>query len=147
MNLAELRQLAAQVGFPDASLDVAAAVAMAESGGNPAAVGDQGNSLGLWQVNVPSHPQYKGTDLLMPEQNARAALTISKGGTDWSPWSTFTTKDPTKSYKRFLPAGPPSPAMPVGPDTPAVIVTADAMSAAEQLLLLVGVVKLLGGKW
>lgn len=98
-TLAQLRELAAAVGFADAR--VAAAVAWAESGGDACAQGDPrgpflcdrpngtSSSFGLWQVHVPAHPQYDPTSLLDPLYNARAALAISKGGTDWSAWSTF----------------------------------------------------------
>ena len=87
MTLAELRALAASVGFPDPVL--AAAVAMAESSGNPFAVGDGGTSFGLWQIHAPDHPEFDTTQLMVASYNAHAALLISKSGTDWTPWSTF----------------------------------------------------------
>jgi len=96
LNLAQLRALAANAGFPDP--DLAAAVAMAESGGNALAVGDVGTSFGLWQVHTPAHPQFSGLSLLDPNYNARAAFSISKSGADWSPWTTFRTGD----YVRYL---------------------------------------------
>jgi Lysozyme like domain len=108
LTLAGLRQLASSVGFPDSSLDIAAAVAMAESAGKPDAVGDVtlGRSIGLWQVNLPAHPEYSEAELYDPTVNARAAYAISRGGTWWHPWSTYTTSDPKISYKRFMPATP-----------------------------------------
>lgn len=89
LSLAQLRELAARHGFPDPRL--AAAIAMAESGGNPSAVGDVtlGGSYGLWQIFTKAHPQHRAVDLFDPDYNARAAFEISKGGTDWTPWSTF----------------------------------------------------------
>ena len=89
MNLAELRALAASVGFPDP--DLAAAVAMAESGGNPNAYGDAqyGGSIGLWQINLPSHPGVTAAQLYDPTFNAQTAYQISNGGTNWKPWTTF----------------------------------------------------------
>jgi hypothetical protein len=87
LSLAELRALAARNGFPDPRL--AAAVAMAESGGNRFAVGDNASSFGLWQIHTPAHPQFSPAELFDADNNARAAFSISKGGTDWSPWSTF----------------------------------------------------------
>jgi hypothetical protein len=105
MKLAELQQLAANVGFPDPNL--AAAVAMAESGGNPNAYGDAeyGGSVGLWQINLPSSPQYNAEKLKDPTYNAQAALAISKKGTNWNPWTTFRTG----AYKQFY-SGPGGPA-------------------------------------
>lgn len=108
MTLAQLRSLAAHVGFPDPV--TAAAVAMAESGGDPCAQGDPrgpflcdrpngtSTSFGLWQIHVPAHPQYDAASLLDPTYNAQAAFAISKGGTDWSAWSTYTSGD----YRKFM---------------------------------------------
>jgi hypothetical protein len=96
LTLSELRAVAARAGFSGQGLDIAVAVALAESGGYPGAVGDKnaGGSYGLWQVNVRWHPEYKDTPdaLLDPDANAAAAFKISKGGTDWSAWSTYTGK-------------------------------------------------------
>jgi hypothetical protein len=113
LSLAALRELAARVGFPDP--DTAAAVAMAESGGNPSAVNDtrgrtdlpagtqQEYSLGLWQVNALAHTDVDATRLLDPEYNARSALLISNGGTDWHAWSAFTRG----LYRKYMPQGAP----------------------------------------
>lgn len=96
LTLAELRALAASVGFPDP--DVAAAVAMAESGGNPFAVGDEGTSFGLWQIHTPAHPEFEASRLLDASYNAHAALLISQSGADWTPWTTFRTG----AYKQYM---------------------------------------------
>jgi hypothetical protein len=96
LSLAELRALAASVGFPDPEL--AAAVAMAESGGNPFAVGDGGTSFGLWQIHAPVHPEFDTTQLMVASYNAHAALLISKSGTDWTPWSTYNSG----AYKQYM---------------------------------------------
>jgi hypothetical protein len=91
LSLAQIQELAASVGFPNANL--AAAVAMAESGGNSNAYGDAqyGGSLGLWQINLPWHPQYQANPnaLYDPTFNAKAALAISNGGTNWNPWTMY----------------------------------------------------------
>jgi Lysozyme like domain len=88
VNLAQLQQLAADNGFPDPAL--AAAVAMAESGGNPNAYNTEG-SYGLWQIDVVYHPQYQSDPSVLfdPTTNAQAAFQISSGGTNWNPWTTF----------------------------------------------------------
>jgi hypothetical protein len=96
----DIVELARVVGFPDPEL--AAAVAMAESGGgNVLAVGDGGTSFGLWQIHTPAHPQFSAQALLDPNYNARAAFTISNQGADWSPWSAYNNG----AYKRYLPTG------------------------------------------
>jgi hypothetical protein len=65
------------------------AVARAESGGRPDAIGDAGQSIGLWQIYTPAHPQYSRASLFDPDSNARAALAISGGGRNWNPWCTW----------------------------------------------------------
>ena len=86
LTLSDLQQLAQDTGFPDPGL--AAAIAKAESGGNPSAIGDAGNSIGLWQIDTLYHSQYSKSDLTDPNFNAQAAFAISSGGTNWRPWST-----------------------------------------------------------
>jgi hypothetical protein len=100
LTIPELQALARAAGFPPtASVDgqtfdipaLAAAVAMAESGGDPNAYGDAqyGGSIGLWQVNLPAHPSYTAAELYDPATNAAAAYAISSGGTNWQPWTTY----------------------------------------------------------
>jgi len=96
MSKDEIRQLAEMVGFLDSN--IAAAVALAESGGNPKAVGDNGLSIGLWQIYTKAHPQYARADLFDPLKNAHAALAISDGGKNWRPWTTFRNG----AYKAYL---------------------------------------------
>lgn len=59
--------------------ETALAVAMCESSLNPKAIGDNGDSLGLWQINSPSWPEvtreqaldgYWATDWAMPKLKA-----------------------------------------------------------------------------
>lgn len=75
---------------------IAVAVALAESGGDPTATNqntDQHRSTdyGLWQINGYWHPEYSKEELLTPGGNARAMAEISKNGTDWSQWVTYTS--------------------------------------------------------
>lgn len=91
-----LIQLAARHGFPDPQL--AAAIALAESGGVPGALGDGRTSVGLWQIHLPSWPQFDHEHMLNPEDNANAAFRISKRGTDWTPWTTYRTG----AYRKWL---------------------------------------------
>jgi hypothetical protein len=104
LTLAQLRDVAAAAGFTGGALDIAVAVAMAESRGYPQAVGDpsKGGSYGLWQVNIPNHPEYRGDPSVLfdPATAAAAAYKISRAGTDWSPWSTYNDKE----YLKWMPA-------------------------------------------
>jgi hypothetical protein len=72
-------------GSPLASF-TAAEIAMAESGGNQYATGQAGER-GYWQIN-PDHGSLSTYD---PAGNAKAAVLISADGTNWSPWTTFTS--------------------------------------------------------
>lgn len=99
----QIYALAASTGFADPI--TATAIAMAESGGNPDAVGDTSitppyGSVGLWQINVAAHPQYTADSLHDPSTNAQAALAISSGGTNFSPWSTFNSG----AYQKYMAA-------------------------------------------
>jgi hypothetical protein len=68
-------------------------IALAESGGNPAAYNGVGldNSHGLWQINVhpQANPDLAGLDLTDPDTNAQAARTIydRQGPTAWSTYT------------------------------------------------------------
>lgn len=97
---AQLRALAASVlpGATTATLDMAVAIALAESRGDPKAISSTGD-YGLWQVNARSWPEFSTAQLLDPAGNARAMAKISKGGTDWGPWVSFGTS----AYRNFLP--------------------------------------------
>lgn len=68
---------------------MAAAISMAENrSGDPHARhqnSDGSTDVGLWQINT-VHGAQATED---PMGNARAAVAISKNGTDWRPWTTF----------------------------------------------------------
>jgi Lysozyme like domain len=103
-------------GFPSAA-DTAAAIAQAESGGclyakagptddRPAKVctyreTTSENSYGLWQINRYAHPTYSASDLYDAQGNAEAARAISSNGTDWTPWTTYTSG----AYRQYLTSG------------------------------------------
>lgn len=96
LSASQIASYAAAAGFAGNDLTTAVAVALAESNGNPAAVGDQnlapsnGPSIGLWQINIGAHPEYANVDLTDPQTNANAAYTIYlDAGSAFSPWSAF----------------------------------------------------------
>ena len=64
----------------------AASIAMAESGGNQFATGTVGER-GYWQIN----PVNGSLSTYDPYGNARAAVIMSGNGTNWSPWTTYTS--------------------------------------------------------
>jgi cell wall-associated NlpC family hydrolase len=100
-----------QAGFSGQSLQTAYAIAMAESGGNAKAfngnqrTGDR--SYGLFQINMlggmgPERRKQFGLssndNLYDPVTNAKVAYKMSKGGTDWTAWSTYNND----TYRQYL---------------------------------------------
>jgi len=65
---------------------MAASIAMAESSGQQYATGGVGER-GYWQIN-PNHGTLSTYD---PLGNANAAVIISADGTNWTPWTTYTS--------------------------------------------------------
>ena len=102
--------------WPPDERPTAAAVCMAESGGNPGARNHRPgieDSRGLWQVNWLAHPRYDGEALYDPGYNAQAALDIWRGS-GWQAWGAYTAG----SYRRYLtgaaPVGTGAPSDPSG---------------------------------
>ena len=81
-----LEQLWLDAGGSAAAEVTAASIAMAESGGNQFATGTVGER-GYWQIN----PVNGALSTYDPYGNARAAVIMSADGTNWSPWTTFTS--------------------------------------------------------
>lgn len=96
LSRVQLLELMTRTGFPDPNM--ATAIALAESGGVPNAIGDGGISIGIFQINTRAWPMHSKANLADPEYNAKAAYAISKGGTNWKPWSVFKSG----RYRKFL---------------------------------------------
>jgi hypothetical protein len=119
-NLQQLAAIWVRAGGNAAFAPIAAAIAMAESSGNPNAIGHNTNGSidrGLWQINS-VHGGQSTTD---PLANAKAAVAISNNGKTWSPWVTYNTG----AYKKYL-SGAQTAAGPLQSDP----VTAAASTAA-----------------
>jgi hypothetical protein len=94
-----------QAGGSSSAQNMAAAIAMAESGGRENASNrnsDGSIDRGLWQINS-VHGAMSTFD---PVGNARAAVSISSNGRNWNPWTVFKTG----AYKRFLSSAGSTPA-------------------------------------
>jgi hypothetical protein len=95
-----LAAAAQQAGFQGNALRVAVAVGLAESRGNPTAKrpnpptpGCPTGSLdrGGWQLNNCYHAEVPDACAYQLTCAARETYRISAGGTDWTPWGTFTS--------------------------------------------------------
>lgn len=94
---AQIQALWIAQGGSTSAAPMAAAIALAESGGDPNAVDYDSNGTvdrGLFQVNS-IHGALSTFD---PGRNTLGAIQISRNGTDWTPWTTFHTG----AYKQFL---------------------------------------------
>lgn len=94
---AQLEQLWISAGGSRAAAPVAAAIAMAESSGNPDATDYDSNGTvdrGLWQINSIHGAQ----STFSVAQNAKAAVAISGNGSNWTPWTTFNSG----AYRQYL---------------------------------------------
>lgn len=91
LNNIQLVQLAYDAGFnhDENELVDAVAAAIGESGGNTQARGDGGASWGLWQIHLPSHPEYGNNpqQLFNPKTNAEAAHKVyAAAGNNFEPF-------------------------------------------------------------
>jgi Lysozyme like domain len=96
-SYAELEYIWEQAGGNAQAASIAAAIAMAESGGNSANTDVDSNGTvdrGLWQINS-IHGAQSTYDVM---GNARAAVSISNNGANWSAWTTYTSG----AYQRYL---------------------------------------------
>lgn len=87
LSCSGLEQLWDTAGGDPSKSFIAAEIAMAESGGNQWAHSPT-DDIGYWQINSSWGPGYASYD---PLTNAKAAVYISHDGTDWSPWTTYTS--------------------------------------------------------
>lgn len=96
-GIGQIRALWSREGGDPSKQNLAAAVAMAESGGNPKITNrnsDGSIDRGLWQINS----VHGALSTLDRAGNARAAIQISSNGSNWNPWVAFKNG----SYKKFL---------------------------------------------
>lgn len=104
----EIRAAAASAGFSGNDLNIAVAVALAESGGNPRAhnATPPDNSYGLMQINMlggmgperrAKYNLKSNEDLYNPATNMRVAYGIFKGS-GWKAWTTYTRG----TYKKYM---------------------------------------------
>jgi LysM repeat protein len=86
LSCSGLERLWIMAGGNRAHAFIAAEIAMAESGGRQYAHSPT-DDFGYWQINA-SNGSLATYD---PLGNARAAIILSRNGTNWSPWTTYTS--------------------------------------------------------
>lgn len=94
-------------GFSGDDLVIAVAIALAESGGDPKAQGDnfggEYTSYGLWQIHWTVHPEFDASQLFDPQYNANAAyLLYARRGNRFIDWSTYTQTDPKTGQPPYI---------------------------------------------
>lgn len=105
----EIAKFAYKAGFRGDALNIAVAIALAESGGNTNAYNPElaagtppgSGSRGLWQIYGVAHPQYNNDSAFNPEVNARAAYQVFReAGNRFTPWSTYNQgmANPTQNW-------------------------------------------------
>jgi soluble lytic murein transglycosylase-like protein len=103
LSASDIAGYASGAGFSPDLVPTMTAIALAESSGNPNAVGDNGTSYGLWQIHFTVHPEVlNGQDpsiLFDPATNANAAYQIFQRQ-GLSAWTTYNTG----TYAKNLPA-------------------------------------------
>jgi hypothetical protein len=107
LSASDVAGYASQAGFTGDDLVTSVAIALAESGGDPQAQGDNHTSVGLWQIHFTVHPEFDRSRLTDPAYNASCAYALytRRGGT-FQDWSAFTQVDPSTGvppYIAFLP--------------------------------------------
>lgn len=129
---AQVYQLALGAGLNPAAATVATAIAYAESGWNPDAIGDTsledgtwGPSVGLWQIRSMKAESGTGQDrdetrLTDPAFNAQAMAQISGQGSNFHAWTTYNNGAYHSAMSAATSAsGQPAAPLPPGTDTSA----------------------------
>ena len=121
-TFAQLEGLWIQAGGNAAVAPIMAAIALAESSGNPGAINPTDNngaqtSWGLWQISDGTH-NMPVANILDPHVNAAQAVAKYKAS-GFAPWGTYKSG----AYRRYLPKGyvAPSSTNPTGAQTTSLI--------------------------
>ena len=101
MSMAEIGSAMVKAGWPAETISLGIAIAMAESGGDPAIKGGPNSNgtydYGLFQINQIHNPTAQ--NWADPVVNAGMALKIYRdAGNKWLPWSTYKNR----SHQKFM---------------------------------------------
>jgi len=103
LSYGEMKQFALEAGFTGAAADRIAAIAMTESSGNIYAHNPKypDDSYGITQINALAHGAVAKEAYGNPLRAMQLAYRISKGGRDFTPWTTYTSG----AYRQFYSPG------------------------------------------
>lgn len=93
LSYEQIAYVAYVAGFRGDSLVKAVAISAAESGRNRYATNDNrdgSTDRGLWQINSRAWPNVTPDMAFTPSAAAKAAFSISRSGTNFSPWVAYT---------------------------------------------------------
>lgn len=103
LTIEQMRQYAVMAGFRGRAADMMAAIAMAESRGNPYAHNPifPDDSYGITQINALAHGAKARGAYGNPQRAMELAWEVSKGGTNFMPWSVYKSG----AYRQYLRTG------------------------------------------
>lgn len=130
LSAREIAGAARGAGFRGRALTIAVAVALAESGGETTAVNHDSNGTtdyGVWQINSVHTSVLRQGSWSDPNDNAAMAFAVSNGGTDWTPWSTFSDG----SYLAHMPAAGHAAGNPLPPGSVPTLPTTGGVQTAS----------------
>lgn len=133
--MAQAIQNAQNAGFSGSSAQIIAAIAMAESSLNPSAQhtnSDGSIDRGILQINSRWHPEVSDTCAYNAACSFQQSLRISSNGTNFSPWSTYTSGAYQKYLNNSNVLNPPRTSL-ISVPNPAQPVT-DAIGGIQQIL-------------
>ena len=109
LTIPQAYQYAINAGFKGDSALTIVAIAMAETGGtlSTTVTNSTGNShgvdRGILQINNYYHAEVSDAQAFNPQEAFIAAYRISRSGTYFGEWVTYTTTNASASYKKYLP--------------------------------------------
>ena len=124
-------------GFPAAAIPIMVAISYAESGFNTLAnlVTTKEDSVGIFQINLRAHPEVSRACAQDPFCAAKAAYRISSNGTNFTPWTVYTSG----AYRQYLPLAGGGAAGSTDPTDPTTVGKGThAQTLAEQIAAALG---------
>jgi hypothetical protein len=93
LSASEIAGYAQKAGVTGQNIVIATAIALAESSGDTDAINTANRNgstdYGLWQINSVHSALLNGHNWRDPADNAAMMYSISNGGKNWSPWSSY----------------------------------------------------------